>query len=680
MVYKYVHTKSKKSLFPVPIYSIYYCEEAQVLVIGLNGEIVSFELSPTIMSQLVANGDTCPFNFRQSYKIHTDVIHKIVGFNRRIFTASYDRTVQAMQLMDLTVSKQVCKLSTAPSAMICEKSSQAVILGDLSGNVRSYSVDGLYLGTLAEGIPDGVTCIYSDLTLRVLWIVARSGEIHLVDPLHAGQNLADNFQMFKDLPQAGSPTASYEVILGNGLGSRISAIVNHKYVFSWRWEPTAYISKFQLPNKPVNAITVFDYNESDPTYFSKPPPKRAKKSTFVAPPMEKRVNSSIVSPGLNVFAGGSSIVALRPASHFLYQSDELHHMAGVCALDFCYQEVTLVAGTRAGQVLAVSFDVIRSESVPHTEGCPVLSVYAFDGSALSVAGEDRSVALWRVRDGLSLLKKRERTHEKALTATAFSRVTHELYTGDDAGFVRAWRVDEEDVRESFLIDHSQFGPITWAAVSSMDDLLLFATEDGFVRAWPRANLLSAACFTFSVSPCCLTAMAAGPDNDVLVATDDKTIRLVSLSTREEKAIFAGHTDLITQIVVPKGPRWMSLQWDGQVFFWAKLGAASAFSTQPRTPAGSAIHSPKLPKLTPSRPPERAAMSQSTPVGGGEQLISIYEKNRKALLLKRREQERAVRAERRSPQYHRIMQIQAMVQKTIKELDERRKQRAQTSLQ
>ena len=669
MVHKFEYSKTKKSRFPIPIYSIYFNEENEILVIGLTGEIITFELSPTIMSQLVANNDNCPFIQRQSVKLHTDVIHRITGFQRRVFTCSYDRTVGTAQLLDLSVHKTLARLPTTPQSIVADVNSQSILVGDLTGSVKNFSVEGLFLGTIAEGLEEGVQCIYIDDAMQLIWIAARNGSIHVIDPKHPLQNIADNFQMFHDLPIVGSSKPRFEIIQGNGMLTRISAIVNTKYVYSWKWSSSAYLFKYSLKDYNIKHFTTFIYE--DDSKESKP--RRKKASVDSTPRVEKRVNSSIVSLGLNVFVGGeNTILSLRPASDFLYQADALNEIGGSTCIDFSYQELCAYVGFENGNVMSICFSEIRNLVNPHVEGVKISDVYAIDSFCISVSEEDRSIVLWDAHNQLEQICKRERVHENELTATCVLTGAKEMYTCDELGFIRNWQITPTELKEVMLIDHRQFGPISYCVPSQMEDMLICATEDGFIRGWQRSNILGAPTFVFQVSPCYVTCLAATTYNDILVATDDKTIRLVSLSTKEEKAIYVGHTDLITKIVVPpKGDRWISMQWNSELYFWShvRVTPSGRISAPPKDLSQTAA---RLPKLTNSRPPERAQsqLAQSQP---NDQIISIYEKNRKALLLKRRDQERAARAERRTPLYHKILQLTAQVEKSIRDA-EREKRR------
>lgn len=676
MVHRYQHfkNKSKHVQTPSPIYSIYFNEENEILVIGLDGEIVTFELSPTIMSQLVANGDSCPFTLRQTARIHHDIIHKLAGFQRRLFSCSYDHTVATTQLMDLTVSKTVAKLPTTPSALYAEMSQQSFVVGDLTGSIKIYSVEGLYLGSVAENLAGGVHSIYMDNAMQLIWVASKDGNIHIIDQHHQNYDISENFQMFKDLPVAGSSKANFEVILGDGLNTRVTAIVNHKYVYSWKWSNSAYLFRYKMRDKGVSAFSGFIFSDD---MIPSPVTTNKKRTVSVQTITTKRLNNSMVALGLNVFVGGSSIFALRQASSYLYQSDILLSVADASCFEFCYPELCLLAGFKNGNLMSICLSEIRNITAVHTENARISIILVHNSKAITFAGDELSMAYWDCQDKLEKILQRERIHDNPITAAVIIKNTSEMYTCDTKGFMRQWQVSKNDIKEVLLIDHSQFGSISFCVLSQMEDMIICSSSDGYIRGWHTSNVLGAATFVFSTSPCYVTALAPAAFNTILIASDDKTIRLISLNTREEKAIFVGHNDLIVGIYsTPRSDRWVSIQWDGELFFWSQVKPAESgtVSSTVRETATPMVTS-RLPKLYTGRSAEQIAqnalqqqqamLSQSQ---NSEQIISIYEKNRKALLLKRRDQERQARAERRTPQYHQILQLTNIVQKVIKDYE------------
>jgi WD40 repeat protein len=154
-------------------------------------------------------------------------------------------------------------------------------------------------------------------------------------------------------------------------------------------------------------------------------------------------------------------------------------------------------------------------------------------------------------------------------------------------------------------------------------------------------------------------MAAGLFQDVFVATDDRTIRCTGLKLGEEKGIYVGHTQLITQIhVPPSGYKFVSLQWDGQVLFWL-VGQGEPVETEVASSPIKGVG--RLPKLL-RREMERKAQSWEEP------MISLYEKQRKTLLLKRREGEKQLKMMKKSSTWRKITQIKERVASAMREAE------------
>jgi hypothetical protein len=483
------------------------------------------------------------------------------------------------------------------------------------------------------------------------------GSVNLIDTSHPESPVTEHFSIFKNLPLAGADTSMYERILGNGLNTRVIAIVNHKYVYSWKWSETGCCLRISLTNIPVNCVYLFHYQEEETMFTKKraatPPPPPP------VPPVEgKKVGSSLVAPGLNVFAGGATTVSCRPLSEFVFTIDEMFHEPDVLTIDYCYAEAAIFCGFRSGKVRMISLSLPRQFTEYHTEDFAVFQVLTFETLGFSLSS-DYSICLWKLGDdALDLIQKRERAHDCEISCAAFCPPKRQLITCDVKGFCRLWAVKEEkEFKEQLLLDHSYYGPVTSCCYSASGNVWLCASHDNFVRAWPVANPLQPATFQFCVSPCTITALAPGLDNDVYIATDDRTIRLINMQRSDERGLFLGHTQLVRQISVSgTAGKWISLQWDGQLYFWLANLSAKVSAT-----ASAPAPTSRLPRLL-----QRADASRSLSSTGDEPLISLYEKSRKTLLMKRRDGERQLKKMKQSTQWRKLAQIQQAITTAVSE--------------
>ena len=668
MVYRYLHFIPPETRFPAPVFAVWYHEEAEVLVAGFTGYVVTFELAQQVVTQIVMNSPVSPIVQRQARKIHSDRVIAITGSRRKVFTCAYDKTVCSTSVLDLCISRVISKGQTSGSAMIFDQFSQSLVVGDHSGALRGFSTDGLGLGPLTGALNSRVVSMFLDAHLKLLWFILADGSINLLDPASPNELVTSQFDLFKNLPVAGAESCKFELVLGNGLGTRIIAVVNHKYIYTWKWSDTACILKLNLMNKPVNCVLLYDYREDDLGFLEQPltiPPKardvkdgEKKKDNLV----KKRVRTSLVSYGLNLFGGGSTTVACKPMSKYVYKTEELMQEPDASAIEFSVFEAALFLGFKSGKVRVLSLYSGRSFTSIHTEGFAVTKVLTFEDMAITVSS-DWSVCLWKLTDdSVDRLYKRDRAHDCDIVGAAYCDATRQFITCDTKGFCRLWEVTEDQFKERLLVDQTSFGGFISAAYSSSMESWVFATNDHFIRAWSTDLQKKEPTFQYCVSPCNITTIAVGYASDVYFATDDKTIRAISMRTSEELGVFVGHTQLITGISITRsGQRWCSLQLNGEVYFWLVPGFARMSETPP---LGSALSTSRLPRLSQKQ-------AQSKQVTQEEPMVSLYEKSRKKLLLRRREEERQLRLKKKTPAWRKITQIQQNVMSALSTIEDRK---------
>lgn len=706
-IYKYTHFKPPNNRFPAAIYSIYFSNDLDIIVLGLDSEIATFELSSKMIDVCSDDSDICPFTLRQTCKMHSDRIHLLAGGRRWIYTASFDRTVCSATLLDITIKKQISKHQTAVSTMSFDTLTQNLIVGDTSGVIRTFSADGMSLGPVAEGLEGSVTSLFYDQSLRLLWFVLSNGTIDIIDISHSNSFLGDHFQIFKDLPHAGSDSTSFERVLGNGFNNRVCALVNHKYIYTWKWSEFTYCFKLDMPNKPVTKIFAFNYIDEEQFFPTK---KHQSRRTMELNTYNAKINSSLVNPGLNLFIGGSKVIASRPLSEFLYKNDDIFTDGGCSALDFIFAESSIFIGYKTGKVTLVSLASPLILMEEHGNDVSITSIVSLQSFAFTIA-DDMSMIMWNTHEVLELIKKRDRIHDHYITCAAACDNRNLFITCDEAGFCRLWHIEDErlssrtnstysthassstsrssgsksmapavTVKEELLLDHSAYGAISHVCYSKCSDFWIFATQDGYIRAYSVSQPLTAPTFSYMVLPCHVTALAAGLNSDVYFATEDKVIRLISMNTDppEELGIYNGHTDIITQIFIPpsySAKRWVSLQWNGEVYFWSfrsydvsratsnlNLHTKSKRITDKSGKWNDLEESSRLPLLykKSGKDSQNKSRSTSAPLGitaqtsmpssaaaEKEKPISFYDKARKTLLLKRRDEERQMKIKKKS---------------------------------
>jgi hypothetical protein len=189
-----------------------------------------------------------------------------------------------------------------------------------------------------------------------------------------------------------------------------------------------------LGNTPVNCVFLFDYVSEDAARATRLRSVGGSSvfSVTIQPP-GRRVSSSLVAPGINVFSAGQTTIACRPLTEFVYTTDELLRESDVVSMDFSFREAALVCGCRSGHVRVLSLAQPRAFAAVHAEEDAVLQVLCFESMALSIGG-DLAVCLWELSDaGLELLSRRERAHDCEMTAACACDAKRSVLTCDVKG-------------------------------------------------------------------------------------------------------------------------------------------------------------------------------------------------------------------------------------------------------
>jgi hypothetical protein len=161
------------------------------------------------------------------------------------------------------------------------------------------------LGPLLELRSIGIVSLFYEWCVKLLWFVVSDGTVNLTDNAHAERSVTEYIRMFKSLPLAGADTTVYEKILGNGLNTRLLAIVSDKYVRRWKCCPTGCCLQVQLPNDPVSCVHLFHDLGEGVMVRQKRVGSPIQQEIPLVPPRTTRakVGSSFVAPGLHIPSG-----------------------------------------------------------------------------------------------------------------------------------------------------------------------------------------------------------------------------------------------------------------------------------------------------------------------------------------------------------------------------------------
>jgi hypothetical protein len=223
---------------------------------------------------------------------------------------------------------------------------------------------------------------------------------------------------------------------------------------------------------------------------------------------------------------------------------------------------------------------------------------------------------------MSLVEMKESIQNAPIVAIVVAHPHDKFLVCDGEGYTKLFQFTEKSFVFEEKYDLSSYKGILAADFSDTMNFWLIGFDNATVKGWPFDDLNGSPVFEFSTYPCALTTIRAGFDQDVFIAADDYTIRLIDVLRNREKILYHGHTNLIIDISVCKGcDRWASLQYNGDVYVWVHNGSTQA-----------TIKPPKISHGPVSRLPRLIQKNEEESHGTVEPMMTIYEKGRKQLLL------------------------------------------------
>lgn len=211
---------------------------------------------------------------------------------------------------------------------------------------------------------------------------------------------------------------------------------------------------------------------------------------------------------------------------------------------------------------AAQLSLVR-ELQGHTED-PWSLAFSPDGSLLLTGSEDNQAIVWDTETGDQRVVVRDTSD---VTAIAFNHQGTQAVIGDFGGLLTL--VDLATNAQTVLRDYDF--PIRTLAYSPDDSLLAVGGSDGIVYIWwwdGTGVMRPTAMWSGHTDG--LNNVAFSPDGTrLLSASDDATIRLLSVSNGELIAVLEGHTrgDTLYATFSPDGSKIASYSWDRQLNIW-----------------------------------------------------------------------------------------------------------------
>lgn len=583
-----------------------------------------FELFPNLQEKIYGMVNQPCFQRTQSKEIHSDRITNIEIFDKKIFSASFDRSISLTQIEDLTTTTKVYHGANSVSSFVFDDQEQNLYTGDPTGTIRIFGADGCAIGKVGGLYAPAILAIYVDQVLKLLWVVLSDGTLNLIDPTFQGGPVTKYFSFFDDLPFAGGVSNRYDYVFGNHIHNHILTVVNKKYVFAFQWSEHI----FSLKYTPAEII-----------------PKKLASLTYES---GSKVRLSHFEPGFNIFISGNNTNYLRPLRPFIYEEVPLIQEKNSTCIEYFDSQYTLFIGYIDGLIIRFILNQKKVEKDYHPTGHSIVSFLFTDNNLLAIC-KDMSISFWNLKSELKMMNIRYRVHDHEIVGAAINGEQNLFFTADKKGFCRMWEIVDWNFTLKEIIDLSSNTGINAVVFSETPSMWIIACANGFIYGLKTKTPNDPPIFNFSCRPCFITTISIGLDHDLFVATNDFTIRLIDLELGQEISIFRGHTNLISDVNVSKGSdRWCSVQYDGVVYFWYHLGKSPKVHLREIVPSDLK----KKKKVSSDNSLRSKSLSDSN--------LTIYDRARREFLCQRKKQEKEKRASRLTPEYKALTKVQSFI--------------------
>ncbi len=189
-------------------------------------------------------------------------------------------------------------------------------------------------------------------------------------------------------------------------------------------------------------------------------------------------------------------------------------------------------------------------------------IFAPDGQRLASASWDRTIKLWDVQSGKTVVTFTG--HRDSVNAVAFTPDGQRLASASSDHTLKLWDVQSGQA----IVTFNGHTDSVWSITCSPDGkTLASASNDKTVKLWDVASGRELA--TLTGHSASVNTIFFAPDGKLLATgSTDKTVKLWDVRSRQVVATLTGHEDLINSIAFgPDGQTLASASWDGTVKLW-----------------------------------------------------------------------------------------------------------------
>jgi len=579
MVRTYLNRQRKKDNFGSPFFSLCYCKKNGYVYVGSKSEILCFRLNyDEIIKSIEMNPEGLFGNIPElvpsfKFKIHTDIIDKLLVVDDKLISVSMDHSIGFSHLEVPNVNKIIyLNLRQAISSILYDQYNQVLLVGSIDGKIYTLSRDGLFIEVNDVFPGYGVVSMALDYKASLVWVVSANGDLKLLDMKDLSSDLTGYFDTLKEKPIVGLTKYNYFGVKFTDATQIMSVFLNEHYIFGFSFELYAAIVTLTLES-PFLSLSLMHHSNEGFQYIG---------SKYVTGPES-------LQSGNYIFGGGKTkFMILKQENRFKFSTMKIINSESTITA-IRSNSIYISFGDDKGNIYAIKKSTMENTQSSAPLIGSISSIHYNFGNiiATTLAGSWHVLSIATIQDPIEEVLCKEMAHSDSINDSAFCSIRSVLLTAGSEGLVKSWSVGSKQkhpgtgtsifitdattsLNEIGVYDMRAYGEVMAIRIAESANRVVTSHGDSQIRIWDFDLDIMPIMFTIPCGGCLITAIDIDDPEVILAALSDKTIRCFSLFDGKLRRTLIGHKDTICAVSYSTDFNYYaSCAWDGSLKLWSR---------------------------------------------------------------------------------------------------------------